>query len=135
TAQEQASAQVVGHRFGWITGLEVGAIVLVVVVLNMVRRPNYILTTVALIVGLHFFPLASLFNSPLYYVTAVLGCAIAVGGYVISDPKLRASVVGGAFGLLLWVTVAAGMCRVHARNLKPETRNSNTPSVTTSHQP
>lgn len=112
TAEQQAIGKQVGRRFGWITGLEGGAIVLAVIILNVVRRPDYILSTIALIVGLHFFPLAGLFASPFYCLTGLAGCAIGVAGYFVADPRLRASVVGLSFGLLLWLTVAALILRV-----------------------
>jgi hypothetical protein len=40
---------------------------------------------IALIVGVHFFPLAPLFRAPVYYVTGFLGCAIGVAGFFAAD--------------------------------------------------
>ena len=60
-----------------------------------------------MIVGLHFLPLAGLFQHPSHYVTGILGCAIGVAGFLIPDPSVRLSAVGLSFGLLLWLTVAA----------------------------
>jgi len=102
----QADLQV-GRRFGWITAIEGAAIFLVVVLLNATGRPDFILPVIALIVGLHFFPLARLFGASIYYVTGLLGCVIGVAGLLIADPALRHSVVGLSFGLLLWLTAAA----------------------------
>src|SRR5690348_7549538 len=104
TTEESAVGQQIGHRFGWITGLEGGAIFLAVVVLKALHRPTAILPIVAIIVGLHFIPLAGLFGAPLYYATGAIGCIVGVIGLLIGDPRLRASFVGLSVGILLWVT-------------------------------
>lgn len=83
-----------------------GAIVLVIIVLNIVHRTGVIAPAIAIIVGLHFFPLARLFQRPSYYATGILGCAIGIAGFLISDAAVRLSAVGLAFGLLLWLTVS-----------------------------
>jgi len=94
----------IGRRFGWITGIEGAAIFLAVILLNVVHRPDFIPPAIAFIVGLHFFPLASLFGRSVYCGTGILGCAIGGSAFFISDPSLRTSVVGLSFGLLLWLT-------------------------------
>lgn len=66
TTQQVAAERQIGRRFGWITAIESVAILLAVVILNVIHRPDLILPAIALIVGLHFFPLASLFGSPIY---------------------------------------------------------------------
>jgi hypothetical protein len=100
-------SQQTGRRFGWITAIEGGAIFLAIVLLNVVHHPQFIAPVIAIIVGLHFFPLASLFGARVYYATGSLGCAIGMTGLLISDPALRMSFVGLSFGSLLWLTVAA----------------------------
>jgi hypothetical protein len=94
------------RRFGWISGIEGAAIFAIVAVLNIVRRPNAIAPAIAILVGLHFLPLAAVFNAPLYYGAGILGCVIGLAGFMISDPPLRSSFVGLSFGLMLWVTSA-----------------------------
>ena len=89
-----------------IFGVELAAIFLAVVVLRLLHYPDYILCGIALIVGVHFFPLAALFKAPVYYGTALLGCAIGLVGFFMSDAGLRHKVVGISFGLLLWATAA-----------------------------
>lgn len=107
SAEQAAASRENGRRFGWITAIEGGAIFLTIVLLNVAHRPQYIAPVIAVIVGLHFFPLASLFGRPVYYATGLLGCAIGIVGLVISDPALRTSFVGLSFGSLLWLTVTA----------------------------
>lgn len=106
SAQEIVADRAIGRRFGLVFGIEAGAIFLAVVGLNAVHLPEYIPCAVALIVGVHFFPLARLFKAPVYYVTGALGCAIALAGCVVRDTGLRQEAVGLSFGLLLWATAA-----------------------------
>jgi hypothetical protein len=84
----------------------------VVLSLNLAHRPKAISPAIAIIVGLHFFPLAGLFGASLYYATGTLGCVIGVVGLLISEPSLRNSFVGIAFGLLLWLTTAMVLMQV-----------------------
>jgi hypothetical protein len=104
TAQQLATNQHIGQHFYVIFGVELAAIFLAVVVLRALHYPDYILCGIALIVGVHFFPLAALFRAPLYYGTALLGCAIGLVGFFMGDPVLRQKVVGISFGVLLWAT-------------------------------
>jgi hypothetical protein len=107
SAEEAAVRQQTGRHFGWITAMEGGAILLAIVLLNALHRPQFIAPVIAIIVGLHFFPLASVFGAPLYYATGALGCAIGITGLLISDPAVCIGFVGLSFGSLLWLTVAA----------------------------
>ena len=106
TAQQIATNRQIGLHFYVILGIEWAAIVLAVVVLWAIRYPDYILCGIALIVGVHFFPLAALLRAPAYYGTALLGCAIGLVGFFMGDSVLRQKVVGLSFGLLLWATAA-----------------------------
>jgi hypothetical protein len=96
----------VTQHFYVIFGIEIAAILLAVVALNAVHYPDYILSGIALIVAVHFFPLAALFRAPVYYGTALCGCAIGLIGFFIADAGLRQKIVGLSFGMLLWATAA-----------------------------
>jgi hypothetical protein len=106
TAQQLAANREIARHFYLVFGFELAAIFLAVVVLNLIHYPDYILCGIALIVAVHFFPLAALFKAPLYYGTALGGCAIALVGFFMADAGLRQKVVGIFFGLLLWATAA-----------------------------
>jgi hypothetical protein len=106
TAQEIVTNREIVRHFYMIFGVELAAIFLSVVVLRLLHYQDYILCGIALIVGVHFFPLAALFKAPLYYGTALLGCAIGLVGFFMADAGLRQKVVGISFGLLLWATAA-----------------------------
>jgi hypothetical protein len=67
TAQQIATSRQIGLHSYVILGIEWAAIFLAVVVLNAIHYPDYILCGSALIVGVHFFPLAALFRAPVFY--------------------------------------------------------------------
>jgi hypothetical protein len=113
TAEQLDAGRKVGRRFGLINGIQWGAIVAVIILLNVVRRPDFIAPAIAVIVGLHFLPLAGLFQQPQYYISGIVGCAIGVAGFLIPDPRARLSAVGLSFGLLLWFTVMTVLWRVY----------------------
>lgn len=104
TMAEKAMGEQIGRRFGWVSGLEGGAIVAAIILMNVIHRPHAIAPAIALIVGLHFFPLAGVFSAPFYYFTGAVGSAIGIAGFFIPDVPLRLSFIGLAFGLLLWIT-------------------------------
>jgi hypothetical protein len=106
TEQQIAASRDMVKRFYIVFGLELAAIMVAVILLRALHFPEYILCAIALIVGIHFFPLASLFASPVYYVTGLLGCAIGILGFFMADSGMRQKVVGLSFGLLLWATSA-----------------------------
>jgi hypothetical protein len=104
TEQQIAAGRDTVKRFYIVFGLELAAILVGVIVLRALHFPEYILCTIALIVGIHFLPLAALFASPIYYGTGLLGCAIGLLGFFMADAAMRQKVVGLSFGLLLWAT-------------------------------
>jgi hypothetical protein len=106
SAQQITAGREVGRRFYLVAGIEFAAIFIAVIVLRAIRFPDYILCTIALIVGIHFFPLAALFKSPLYYVTGSVGCLIGLAGFFTADNDRRQKIVGLSFGLMLWATAA-----------------------------
>jgi hypothetical protein len=96
----------IARHFYLIFGAELAAIFVAVIVLSLLKHPDYILCGVALIVAVHFFPLAALFKAPFYYGTALAGTAIGLGGFFIERPELRQRMVALSFGVLLWVTAS-----------------------------
>jgi hypothetical protein len=105
---EQAMlARRIGRRFGRINAVQWGAIIAAIIALNVIHRTGFIAPAIAVIVGIHFLPLAALFRQPSYYATGTLGCIIGVIGFLIADDAARLSVVGLSFGLLLWLTTIA----------------------------
>lgn len=93
---------------GIVNGAQFAVIALVVVVGLTTGVPQIVPPLVALVVGLHFLPLARLFDQPQYTFTAAGLCLAAVlGGLVLLvGPSLEVSrvVVGGVAALTLWAT-------------------------------
>jgi len=104
--QQAATDREIARHFYLIFGAELAAIFLAVVVLKLLRCPDYIFAGIAFIVGAHFIPLASLFKAPVYYTTGTIGCLIGLVGFLIPAAELRQKIVGLSFGLLLWATSA-----------------------------
>jgi hypothetical protein len=106
SAQQLAANGEIARHFYLIFGIELVAILVAVIVLNLMHYTDYILSGIALIVGVHFLPLAALFKAPLYYGTGICGCAIGIAGFFIADEGSRQKIVGISFGILLWATAA-----------------------------
>jgi len=105
-AATSAQAAAIGHRFNMIFAAELIAIFVAVVVLNALRRPTLILPVVAVIVGLHFFPLARLFAAPVFYSTATAMVLSVLFAFSMRDVSRRQAAIGIGCGLILWITSA-----------------------------
>lgn len=55
-----------------------GLIVMAAIVTNVIGRFDWFFPIMAIIVGLHFFPLANLFQVSAYYVTGTSLCLLAI---------------------------------------------------------
>jgi hypothetical protein len=102
TPQQLAGNREIGRHFYLIFGAELAAIFLAVTVLKAIHYADYILSGIAIIVGVHFFPLAALFRMPLYYGVGSLACFIGLAGFVVTDVRARQTLVGLSLGALLW---------------------------------
>ena len=101
---------------GWLRGVglvnlaEVVAIVLAVVIFAAIGVPELVPPIVCLFVGLHFVPLAGLFDQPEYRGTAIgLVCGAASGLAVLAvgpSPEVSRIVVGVVAACTLWATSA-----------------------------
>ncbi|MFG2516251.1 DUF7010 family protein [Streptomyces sp. NPDC048584] len=93
---------------GVVNTVELVAVFAVIAASNAAGRPEFIPAGIALVVGLHFFPLARLYDQWQYRWTAALLTAVAVVGVVLvvaglSDENVRL-VVGLACAAVLWVS-------------------------------
>ena len=80
-------AQGLGRRFAWIVALEVAAFVIANSWAAATGRFALIPSLDLIIVGLHFFPLARLFQVPRYHLMAIGFCAIPVLTLVWLPPE------------------------------------------------
>jgi len=102
----------VRRRFNRVFIAEGVGIGIVVVVCVNLGHPEWIPAAAALIVGLHFFPLAGLFRMSLYYFTGAALClvSLATGTMALvlgSSDVVWFAVPGLGSGLVLWTTGVA----------------------------
>ncbi|MFB8119420.1 hypothetical protein ACFQ6U_10970 [Streptomyces sp. NPDC056465] len=93
---------------GIVNVVELAAIFAVIAASNASGRPSFIPPAIALVVGLHFIPLARLYDQWQYKGTAALLSAAAVVGFALiaaglADGSVRA-VVGLASAVTLWAS-------------------------------
>ncbi|MFE3514599.1 hypothetical protein [Streptomyces sp. NPDC059166] len=93
---------------GIVNAVELVAVFAVIAASNASGRPGFIPPAIALVVGLHFIPLARLYDQWQYRWTAALLCAVAAAGLVliaagVTDEGVR-TVVGLASAVTLWAS-------------------------------
>jgi hypothetical protein len=93
-----------GKLFGIIFGIESGLIWLCATLLARAGLSIWIPIAVAVIVGLHFIPLARAFEVPLYYWTGVLSVLGMLGCSLIVDAGMRLLCAGLTMAAVLWMT-------------------------------
>ncbi|MBT3152315.1 hypothetical protein HTV45_15715 [Streptomyces sp. CHD11] len=93
---------------GIVNGAEVLAILAVIAATVGTGHPRLVPSAVALVVGLHFFPLARLYDQRQYRWTGALLSAVAVAGFALTAAGLPGEslriVVGLGCALVLWAT-------------------------------
>ncbi|MFZ0956274.1 MAG: hypothetical protein WAN60_08015 [Candidatus Sulfotelmatobacter sp.] len=93
-----------GMLFGIIFGIESGLIWLCAMLLARLGLGIWIPIAVAVIVGLHFIPLARVFEVPLYYWTGALSVLGMAGCSLIRDAGTRLLCAGLMMAAVLWLT-------------------------------
>lgn len=101
---ERKEEKSIRRKFRIIFGIEGVLIGLSVMLLVRLARPELIPVAVALIVGLHFLPLARLFRSRSYYWVGSLIVLLACACLLIEDAQARLAALGFGVGLVLWFT-------------------------------
>ncbi|MGB6687438.1 MAG: hypothetical protein WBE76_06315 [Terracidiphilus sp.] len=107
-----------GILFGIIFGAEGGLIALCATLLARMGLDIWIPIAVAIIVGLHFLPLARVFEVPLYYWTGALSVLGMLGCSLIRDAGTRVLCAGLVMGAVLWLTAAVLL--LQARPMQPQ---------------
>jgi hypothetical protein len=106
-----------GMLFGIIFGTESGLIWLCATLLARLGLSIWIPIAVAVIVGLHFIPLARVFEVPLYYWAGVLCVLGMLGCSLIRDAGTRLLCAGLIMAAVLWLT--AVLLLLQARLIGP----------------
>ncbi len=99
----QNEARRIGRLVGMASFAEVVAIIVGVQVLARAGRPDLIVSLIALVVGLHFLPLARWLPMPKYYVSG-LALVIAACMGVVIPAEQRVLFVAGIASAILWLT-------------------------------
>jgi hypothetical protein len=95
-----------GPRFGIVVGLEVGAAALGAVLLAVRRRAELIPAWVALVVGVHLFPVAAILDYPLMHLVATDVTVAALAAVPVA--RRRSIAVSAATGLPTGSVLLAG---------------------------
>jgi len=95
-----------GMFFGIIFGIEGGLIAVSSVLLARSGLDVWIPIVAGVIIGLHFIPLARLFEMPLYYWTAAITLVSMGGCCLIRDASTRQLCAGLVMAAVLWLTSA-----------------------------
>lgn len=100
---ELAGGSSPGRVVGLWSGVEVAGLLVAANALQHFGRNDLIFPVAAVIVGLHFLPIARGVRLPLYYAT---GAGFILAGLIalLSPVSLRPLIVGLSAGLVLWVT-------------------------------
>jgi hypothetical protein len=91
------------------------AIFVAINVLGNVGEIDYAAPVVAIIVGLHFLPLAQRLPAPLYYGTGALLIVLGVCGFAIRTPDRRLLIVSIGAACVLWLTCVIVLGRARIR--------------------
>lgn len=83
---------------------EVLLIVSAIVMLGRSGHPDLITASIAIIVGLHFLPLAAIFRLPLYYTTGSMMTTWAIICLIFLQPPPRTVSISIGCGFVLWLT-------------------------------
>lgn len=119
---EQTHGRAEGNRygmtFGAVFGIEMVTIALGSILLNLSHHTEFILPFVSIVVGMHFFPLARLFEVRVYYATGALlvlvGVAVMLAVPVhtmIGNLHAWNALVGSICAVILWLTGIAALLR------------------------
>jgi hypothetical protein len=96
------------HRIGRLVGIASGVegimIFAAINILSNIGKSDLLPAVIAIIVGLHFLPLARWIPAKLYYLTAIILVLLGILGFFISDADLRLKIVCIGSAWTLWIT-------------------------------
>jgi hypothetical protein len=107
----------VGRLVGIASGVEGVLILIAVNVLRNIGMSAFVAPVVAIIIGLHFFPLARWLPARLYYGTAAALIAIGAVGWVLNDAHRRLLFVCFGSAAVLWFTATATLITIRSKRV------------------
>lgn len=105
-APEVQHGRAIGIWFSVVFAAEFLLIAAAAIILARMGQPLLIPIIVCAIVGIHFFPLARLFQVPVYWVTGALLVLCALVSLLVPDETMRLFMVGLTAAAILWLTAA-----------------------------
>ncbi|GEC08604.1 hypothetical protein SSP24_62590 [Streptomyces spinoverrucosus] len=121
----------VRRRFVWVNALQWLAIAVVAFGASKAGVPELIPALVAVVVGVHFLPLATLFGQRRFHLTGALLVVAGVAGAAIGLVGAPASAVqmtvGFAAAIILWGTASLGLPEMGQDTDRPEAEPTGTP--------
>jgi hypothetical protein len=106
----------IGRLIGLASGLEGFGIFLALNILNNTGHAQFFIPVAAIIVGLHFLPLAFWLPVRLYYLSAASLCLLGVVGFWVDDTAQRILFVSLGAASILWLTCLAALYSSRAKN-------------------
>ncbi len=88
TDAQKMEGKRMGKWYGIIFGSEGAVIGITSGILSYLNYDNFVIPSIALIVGLHFFPMARIFKRKIDYYLATWTCIVAISGIVMLIMKL-----------------------------------------------
>jgi len=100
-----------GRIFNAVNAIQWSLVFVASVILILLRHPDWIIPSIILIVGIHFFPLAVALKVPRHYATgaALTLLAIIYPLYSSGGPKSPVGCLGA--GIILWASAVAAIVR------------------------
>jgi hypothetical protein len=96
-----------GRVIGIASAIEGAAIVAAVLLMVKFHRQDLSAPVIAILIGLHFVPIARGLHAKVYYLPVGLLLALGVLGFALPDLRERSSVVYVGTACVLWLTSAA----------------------------
>lgn len=98
----------IGKRMGTLSGVSYGVLWIAVIILALFGLWRWVLPVVALVIALHFFPMAAIFSRRIDYLLAPIALIFAVIGLVLAaQSEVPWAVVYGVTGIGGAITTAA----------------------------
>ena len=106
--EHRAMGKRINRRFGLVNLLQWSLIFAAVLGLPRLGLANWIVPTIILIVGVHFFPLARLFKVPRHYITGAVMVAWAIVYPMLFSAGKGDPIGAVGAGAILWVSAIFG---------------------------
>jgi len=119
----EADRRRIGRLVGWASGTEGVAILVAVNLLNWTGLQAYDVCAIAVIVGLHFIPLARMPHARIYNVTGTALVALGLAGCLLPEAA-RGLTVGTGGATVIWATCAFVIRRMMRQGSSPLLKKS-----------